>query len=284
MLLPSFPAAAGPVSYPSLPVPITDSELVPTARRAAAGAGEAIHDTEAPDVATSSDDYASRFTGPTGAFLLERQAEALRRLLGAAAPSPRFVIEVGGGHGQLTEAFLAGGCRVSVQGSSDECFSRLRALQVRHAEHLDLRVGPLWQLPYGDRSADLVCAIRLLAHVERWQELLAEMARVTRRHLIVDVPVPTMLQRFGERAWFLKRRLEKNTRPYFIYPMADIVAGLEALDFTVTLAVGQFVVPMAIHRALKVPALSRSIERLAERRGLHAGMGSPVLLLATRRA
>lgn len=280
-MLPSFPASVAPVTVPSL-TPPPPTGIPRRKRRLASGEG-ASHDTEAPDIVTASDDYASRFRGAAGQFLLDRQVEVVRRILDAATPRPGEVIEVGGGHAQLTPAFLDAGCRVSVQGSSPDCFARLGALQERHVEHLDLRVGSLWALPYEPRSADLVCAIRLLAHVERWRELLAEMARVTRHHLVVDVPVPTMMQRIGERAWFLKRRLEKNTRPYFLYPMIDIVAELDALGFDMRLAVGQFVVPMVIHRHLRLPALSRTMERLGERIGLHPRMGNPVLLLASRR-
>ena len=66
------------------------------------------------DVETSSDAYARRFAGGVGRFFLGRQRDAVLALL---APFPRArVLDVGGGHGQLTgplvvERLLAHRCR-----------------------------------------------------------------------------------------------------------------------------------------------------------------------------
>lgn len=53
---------------------------------------------ETADIETSSDDYASRFAGATGAWMLDVQRDATIRLMGDDTDS---ILDVGGGHGQL---------------------------------------------------------------------------------------------------------------------------------------------------------------------------------------
>ena len=59
---------------------------------------------ETADIETSSDDYAARFAGEIGAWLLKVQEEATLRML-AAYPNAK-ILDVGGGHGQLTGALI----------------------------------------------------------------------------------------------------------------------------------------------------------------------------------
>src|SRR5690348_10446475 len=63
---------------------------------------------ETADVETSSDDYARRFAGTVGAWFLERQADATRELL-ADLPHGAKVVDVGGGHAQLTPMLVEAG-------------------------------------------------------------------------------------------------------------------------------------------------------------------------------
>ena len=59
------------------------------------------------DVETSSDDYARRFAGAVGAFFLEIQARTTLDLL-QPWPGSR-VLDVGGGHGQVTGPLIEAG-------------------------------------------------------------------------------------------------------------------------------------------------------------------------------
>ncbi|NEO49979.1 MAG: class I SAM-dependent methyltransferase, partial [Moorea sp. SIO4A3] len=55
---------------------------------------------ETADIETSSEDYASRFAGEIGAWLLKVQEDATLKML---TPYPKAtILDVGGGHGQLT--------------------------------------------------------------------------------------------------------------------------------------------------------------------------------------
>jgi SAM-dependent methyltransferase len=138
----------------------------------------------------------------------------------------------------------------------------------------------LWALPFPDLSFDLVLGVRLLAHVERWQDLLAEMARVCRHRLLIDYP-PIICANFFERWIFRwKRDIEGNTRPYFSYSFGELSRALYSLGFERLSLEKQFFVPIVVHRALARQGLSRALERGSRTLGLTRLFGGPVLLCA----
>jgi len=64
---------------------------------------------------------------------------------------------------------------------------------------------------------------------------------------------------------------------------ADVRAALEAAGLAVTARRGEFVLPMALHRAMGAAALSRAAEGLLGLVGLRRALGSPVGLRAELR-
>ncbi|MEM9907111.1 MAG: hypothetical protein AAF921_19010, partial [Cyanobacteria bacterium P01_D01_bin.44] len=75
------------------------------------------HFPETADIETASDSYASRFAGKSGTWLLGVQQAATLKML---ADYPQAsVLDVGGGHGQLTEALIEQGHQVTVLGSAE---------------------------------------------------------------------------------------------------------------------------------------------------------------------
>jgi SAM-dependent methyltransferase len=236
------------------------------------------HDVRTPDVETSSDAYAARFAGPVGAWMLDVQARHALALVRAAAAGPLSVLEVGGGHGQLTARWLAEGHEVVVHGSRAVCHGRLRAGAARVA-HV---TSDPWALPFADRRFDLVVALRLLAHVEAWRELLAELCRVANGLVLVDFPARGAVHRLAPALFGAKRKVEGNTRPYFAYAPAEVAEALARSGFEVAGAARQFAWPMALHRLLRAPGVSRRMEALAARIGSTARWGSPILCLARR--
>src|SRR5512139_706652 len=79
---------------------------------------------ETADIETSSEDYAGRFAGPVGAWFLKVQENATLEML--AGYLGCTILDVGGGHGQLTGPLLDNGHNVTVFGSSDVCIERIR--------------------------------------------------------------------------------------------------------------------------------------------------------------
>lgn len=250
--------------------------------------GTGTHDTATPDVHTASAPYAQRFAGPTGEWMLERQASGVRDLLEHIAVSSSTtrlrVLDMGGGHGQLTRLLLDAGHEVVVQGSHESCFQLLRP------EHPDLDscvASSLWRLPFAAGTFDLVIGVRLLAHVRAWKALLAEMSRVSRRWVVVEFARTHGLLDIGPlgRTIFrLKQRLERTPRPFYTYSEKAVSSALEECGLQVTRVHAQFMVPMFMHRTLRSPSISSGLESSLARLGAGTKLRSPVLLLAERGA
>lgn len=231
-----------------------------------------------PDLDASTERYARRFDGPAGEWLLSRQTSVLRQLI---APWPNAqVLDVGGGHGQVAAPLLADGHRVRVVASSEAALGRLGSLL---HPRLGTEVGALTVLPYSDRSFDVVTTFRILAHVADWRTLLAEMCRVARHAVIVDFPISGGVNALEPLLFGLKKRVEGDTRRYRTMSRRKVRDCFAANGFGETHAIGQFVLPMVLHRKLGRPAISGALERGLGATGLGAAIGTPVILRATRR-
>ena len=235
-----------------------------------------------PDVETATEGYARRFTGPAGRFLLRWQELSVQRLLGREASGSMRVLEVGGGHGQLTPMLLERGLDVWVQGSALGCADRIRPLMETSQGRLHFVVSSLLSLPFADRHFDLVIGIRLLAHVAQWQRLLKEMARVCRHRLLVDYPPATGLNALVPFLFSVKRGIEGDTRTYTSYKSTAVVGALRHEQFRRFAIRRQFLVPMGIHRAARSRRLSSAAESTCRVLGLTGVLGGPALLLAER--
>lgn len=238
--------------------------------------------TESADVETSSDDYATRFSGPVGRFFLQVQAELALRLL---APWPQArILDVGGGHAQLAPILVERGYKVTVVGSREVCRTRLdRALPPGSFE---FQACDLLRLPYADRSFDVVIAFRLLAHVPRWRELVGELCRVADRAVVVDYSDLKSFNALYGPLFHWKKSVEGNTRTFIRFRAGEVAAELARHGFGRPDEVRQFFVPMVVHRmlgkALGTAGPSRALEAASSLLGLRRTLGSPVILRVQR--
>jgi SAM-dependent methyltransferase len=233
---------------------------------------------ETPDVETSSEGYARRFSGDVGRLFLEVQNAAVLDLL---APWPGAkVLDVGGGHAQLAPALVEHGFRVTVAGSEEVCRERLdRALP---AGSFEFRACDLLDLPYPDRAFEAVVSLRLLAHVERWRELIAELCRVANRAVILDYSDTRSFNQLYGPLFPWKRAIEGNTRSYHIFKPGEVAAEAARHGFKRSAERRQFFLPMVVHRALGSGRFSRMSERVSSALGLTRRLGSPVVLSVQR--
>lgn len=235
-----------------------------------------------PDVETSSEEYAGRFTGPVGKLFLDIQRRAVLRLL-APWPGAR-VLDVGGGHAQLAPPLVQSGYRVTVAGSGEACRERLD--QVLPAGAFAFRACDLLDLPFPDRSFDIVLAFRLLAHVERWRELVAELCRVADRAVIVDFSDTRSFNALYGPLFAWKKKIEGNTRTFITFRPGEVRAELTRHGFGRPEEIRQFFLPMVVHRAfgkaLGSAIPSRALEAVSSGLGLTRALGSPVILRVER--
>jgi SAM-dependent methyltransferase len=227
------------------------------------------------DRETASPDYARRFAGAVGAWFLEVQARAVLELL---APWPRArVLDVGGGHGQLTGPLLAAGHALTVYGSAPDARSA-EVAELARSGRLEFASGDLRHAPYPDRHFDAVLAFRLLPHARRVRELIAELGRLARAAVIVDYPTRRSVNAVSGALFGLKKRVEGNTRPFVVFRDREIAEAFAAAGFRPAGRRPQFFFPMAVHRALGAAALARGLEGAARGLGLTHALGSPVVL------
>jgi SAM-dependent methyltransferase len=244
------------------------------------------HDTERPDIETSSDRYADRrFAGPAGRWLLAQQSQAIASVLDRMGEAPLRVLEVGGGHGQITQLLLERGHHVVVHGSDPVCFSRIESARHSYPDRLERCAASLRALPFADGSFDIVIAVRLLGHVTEWRAFLGELARLSRRFVVVEFPRKSdvlALQSLRDALFSLKHRVEGTTRPFFAYSEGALVDELQGCGFRRVTTVGQFALPMVAHRMLRSPALSAGLEQALRVAGIGDGRRSPAILLGER--
>jgi SAM-dependent methyltransferase len=233
---------------------------------------------ETADIETSTDEYAARFSGPAGAWMLEMQAGItlgiLRKFPGGT------VLDVGGGHGQLALPLTEGGWDVTVLGSSPEC--RKRIAGAVDEGKCRFTVGNVVGLPFPDRSFDVSISFRLLTHCRQWPVLVRELCRVARHAVVVDYPTSQSLNRIAPSLFSLKKRVEVNTRPWALFTHAQVAAEFSACGFPALRRNPQFLLPMVLHRAVGLRGFSAAAERLSSFLGLTRRWGSPVILEAGR--
>jgi 2-polyprenyl-3-methyl-5-hydroxy-6-metoxy-1,4-benzoquinol methylase len=233
---------------------------------------------ETPDIETSSDDYAARFAGKVGSWFLKVQEEATLRML--APYTGAKILDVGGGHGQLTDGLVRNGYQVTVLGSSESC--KIRIQNFLEKETCKFKVGDLLNLPYQNQSFDVVVSYRLLAHVVRWKHLISELTRVAQKAVIVDYPTTQSLNYVAPLLFQLKKRLEGNTRPFIIFREPEIIKAFKLCQFICIDRYPEFFLPMAFYRASKSGQFALWIERICRLTGLTYAFGSPVILKLIR--
>ncbi|NEO30250.1 MAG: class I SAM-dependent methyltransferase [Symploca sp. SIO3C6] len=229
---------------------------------------------ETADIETSSEDYASRFAGEIGAWFLKVQEEATLKML---APYPNAkVLDVGGGHGQITGTLIKNGYQVTVVGSDDICKARIK--NFIDANLCKFKVGNVLDLPYPKETFDVVISYRFLAHVTQWQSFLTELNRVAKQAVIVDYPTVRSVNAIAPYLFKFKKGLEGNTREFICYKEHELLKFFKSIGLSKAERYPQFFAPMVLHRALKSPGLSSFMENLYQLLGLTYLFGSPVIL------
>ena len=233
---------------------------------------------ETADIETATEDYASRFSGPAGHYFLDRQSKITLSLLKNI--SGATVLDVGGGHAQLAKPLVEQGFEVTVTGSAESCRERLDK-EIPSKNFTFVTCDNL-ALPFDTDSFDVVVSFRLLPHVTRWQELLAELCRVAKHTIIIDYPDKRSSNILYEQLFKMKKKMEGNTRPYTLFTRSQISKELQKNGFESPRFRPEFLFPMVIHRKLNNRKISNSIEKCSSFTGLTHFFGSPIILKSNK--
>lgn len=231
---------------------------------------------ETADIETSSDDYANRFSGEVGEYFLKIQLDILLSLLEPHLEQKARILDVGGGHAQLAVPLVKMGYDVTVTGSHDSCRSRLSERLPKGG--FTYQTCDMLHLPFTDNSFDVVIAFRLVPHVENWQRLLAELARVSAGTVIVDYPDIRSANIMNSLFFRLKKSLEGNTRPFGLFRRTQILQEFAKNGMGHPQIVQEFFLPMVLHRKLGSAGISRFLEGCCRCVGLTRLFGSPIVV------
>ncbi len=234
---------------------------------------------ETADIETASIAYSSRFGGSTGKWFLKRQTEILMALMPTDC---KTVLDVGGGHAQIAEPLCDAGFNVTVTGSSDECKLQLERI-LKEKANCSFVVADNINLPFNNQSFDVVTCFRLLPHCDRWHKLISELCRVSKNSVIVDYPALASINIFSEKFFKLKKKVEGNTRPFRVFSHKEIEAIFQQNGFFLHKRRGEFMLPMALHRAIRIKSLSQMLEFPFDLLRLTDIFGSPAIARMDRR-
>jgi ubiquinone/menaquinone biosynthesis C-methylase UbiE len=239
---------------------------------------ETVSFPETADRDIASDDYARWFSGPVGAWFLEVRAAATLEML---APYPgATILDVGGGHGQLTDVLIRNGYDVSVVGSDEACKRRIQ--QYVDLGRCTFEVADLLNLPYPDRSFGVVISYRLLPYTHRWERLLSELTRVADRAVIIDYPEQGSLKQRIRGFLRIKDQAGVPNRPSNRFTRSQLTQVFKQNQFMHGAHFTEFFFPMLLHRRLKSRVLSSGLENTARSLKLTETLGSPVILKMIR--
>jgi len=230
---------------------------------------------EPADIFTSSAEYATRFAGPVGNWMLEKQSLITLAMVRSAGAST--VLDVGGGHGQLAGPLCGAGYHVTVLGSTPACAERVKGLCVR--PDFSFVAGSIRSLPFPDKSFDVVISFRLVCHCDEWPVLLGELCRVARKGVIIDYPTRHSINFISGALFGMKKKVEKNTRTFELFTTHQLDQVFRKSGFRLSSHAKQFFFPMVLHRMMKSVCLSRLMEGCAAAIGLNHLLGSPVIAL-----
>ena len=223
---------------------------------------------------------AMRFSGPIGTLLAASQEEVLASFLGPL--EGRTVVDVGTGTGRAAIGLARRGARVTGVDASPEMLRVARARTTEAGLDATFDVGDAHRLPYPDRAFHCAVSLRVLMHTPDWRQCLAELCRVAGDRVVFDYPAAlsaAALQAFGRR---LAAAAGRSVEAYRVLKSSDVRRTLEASGFRVEQVHRQFVLPIALHKAMGSRAFTVGVERALAAAGLLRLLGSPVTVVAVR--
>jgi SAM-dependent methyltransferase len=231
-----------------------------------------------PAMAASFD--AKRFGGPIGRMLFDDQERVLAEFLGDV--SGKHILDMATGTGRAAMALSRRGASVIGVDASKEMLSVARARALGAGLSITFAEGDAHALTFPDRAFDDVVCLRMLMHVPDWRRALSELCRVSRHRLVFDYPAlgsAAAVQVIWRRAAL---SLGRKVEAYRVFRSSDVVRELDRHGFRIVSTHKQFVLPIALHKAIGSAALTRGIEGVLARAGVLRFAGSPITVAAER--
>jgi ubiquinone/menaquinone biosynthesis C-methylase UbiE len=221
-----------------------------------------------------------RFGGPIGELVAETQAAVLTGFVGRI--HGRRVLDVGTGTGRAAILLARGGAQVTAVDASEQMLAVARDRAARDGLRVAFRRGDAHALEFPDRAFDVAVSLRVLMHTPRWRACVTELCRVADQIVIVDYPSTRGFARIESLARRAMYGLGLKTEPYRVFSDREIAEAFRVAGFRVRSRRRQFVLPIAVHKAIGSRRFTQKVEDLLDRAGLLELVGSPVTIVAER--
>lgn len=232
------------------------------------------------DPAMASSFDAKRFGGPIGAMLLQDQERVLAEFLGDV--SGLRILDMATGTGRAALALARRGAAVTGVDASREMLSVARARAADAGLAIEFVEGDAHALTFADCAFDEVVCLRMLMHVPDWRRALSELCRVTRHRLVFDYPALGSTAALQAVWRHVALAAGRKVEAYRVFSGREIARELDRHGFRAIATHKQFVLPIAVHKAVGSPQFTRNVEKLLAGAGLLRLAGSPVTLAAER--
>ena len=221
-----------------------------------------------------------RFSGPIGTLLAETQERVLLEFLPGL--ERQQLLDVGTGTGRAALIFARHGASVTGVDASSQMLAIARQRAAEDHLSVDFREGDAHALEFPDGSFDAAISLRVLMHTPGWRTCLGELCRVARERVVFDYPalasaaaVQSVMRHVA--AWF-----GSKTEAYRVFRSATIRAELARHGFRVAAVHRQFVLPIAVHKAIGSRRVTAAVEGTLKALGFLRLFGSPVTVVAVR--
>jgi ubiquinone/menaquinone biosynthesis C-methylase UbiE len=223
---------------------------------------------------------AMRFSGPIGTLLAESQESVLADFLGEVGG--RRILDVGTGTGRAALAMARRGAVVTGVDASAEMLRVAKARAEAQQVPVDFGVGDAHRLDFSDRAFAAAVSLRVLMHTPDWRQCLAELCRVSDERVVFDYPAALSAAALQAVARHLLAWAGRPVEAYRVMRAAAVRKALHESGFRVARVHKQFVLPIALHKAIGSRAVTRAVEGALAALGLLRLFGSPVTVVAVR--
>ncbi len=221
-----------------------------------------------------------RFSGPIGTLLAETQEQVLVEFLPGLAGMT--VLDVGTGTGRAALFLARRGAVATGVDASVQMLDIARERAQRDNLAVAFGVGDAHHLDYPDRSFDAAVSLRVLMHTPDWRQCLGELCRVARHRVVFDYPALCSAAAVQAAVRHVAAAFGSRTEAYRVFRAGAIDSELAGHGYSVVARHRQFVLPIAVHKAIGSRSFTTGLERVLAALGLLRLFGSPVTVVATR--
>jgi ubiquinone/menaquinone biosynthesis C-methylase UbiE len=222
----------------------------------------------------------ARFSGPIGSMLADTQEQVIAAFLEPV--TGKRILDVGTGTGRAAIALARRGATVTGVDASAEMLAVARRRAAESGVQVTFVQGDAHALDFAAGSFDAVVCLRVLMHTPDWRRSLAELCRVARGRVVFDYPALASAASLQAAARRVAHRFGASVEAYRVFSDRAFERALGESGFRVAGSHRQFVLPIAVHKAVGSAAATRRIEAALAAVGLCRLLGSPVTVAAER--